>query len=155
MSGQVLSKHKFHVNQEVKASAIVAKEEPKPSNQNHEWLETYLNNVNEINEYYAKLFLYLYILLFLQFKKDILTEMEIKMKDIVQTPQVFVEKATGNTCQKCNSKLGVDQHFYDLDACSMPLDEKTNKLLRMLLEARLIDRPLKKAYIEEELQMSG
>lgn len=134
-SGKILSKHKFYVNQELKADAVVTKKEvSKPSNQNHEWLETYLN----------------------KFKKDILTEMEIKMKDIVkQSPQMVVEKAAAEVCCQCNSKQGVDQDVYDLDACIMPVDEKTNKLLRMLLEARLIDRPLKKAYIEEELQFSG
>lgn len=134
-SGLILSKHKFYVSQEQKTSVIVTDEESKPSNQNHKWLEIYLN----------------------KFKKDILTDMEIKMKEIVQTqtPQIVVDKATSDTCQHCNSRLGLNQHFYDLNDCSMPVDEKTNKLLRMLLEARLIDRPLKKAYIEEELQLSG
>ncbi len=78
--------------------------------------------------------------------------MEIKIKDIVQqTPQQVVIEKRAENCQ-CN---GSDLQAHDLEARNLPLDQTANKLLKLMAEARVISRPLKKAYLEEELQLSG
>ena len=78
--------------------------------------------------------------------------MEHKIKDLVLTQSMVIEKPkqTDETL-----KISGELEPYELAEIDISFEEKIDKLLKLLLESRFIDRPLKKAYIDEELQISG
>lgn len=84
-----------------------------------------------------------------QLKKDIVHEMETKIKDIVLTQSTVLLTSTNETeTPKTNTDL------LDMDV-NLYYEEKIKKLINLLTEARLSERPIKVAFIEEELQLSG
>ena len=71
--------------------------------------------------------------------------MESKIKDIVLNHSKIVDHQQPNA--EC------------LEMCELSsgkkFEENIDNLLKMLAEVRYVDRPLKKAYIDEELQLTG
>ena len=67
--------------------------------------------------------------------------MDDKIKEIDQKPSSEILKDQSTDLFKLSSDI--------------TLEKKINMLLKMLDQARLEERPLKKAFIEEELQLTG
>lgn len=80
-----------------------------------------------------------------EFKQDIMKKMDEKIKEINIKQSLQVEKNNEDPSQIDAFKLDTN----------VTVEEKVNMLLKMLNQAFLEDRPLKKAYLEEELQLTG
>ena len=78
--------------------------------------------------------------------------MEHKIKDLVLTQSMVVEKPKQ---LDETFKISGEVEPYELAEMDMSFEEKIDKLLKLLLESKFVERPLKKAYIDEELQISG
>lgn len=125
-SGRVLAKHKFFVNKETNT----AQPNPTPDQDIKKQIVS-VDRDQWLIEYLEK------------FKHDILGEIEHRIKAVVldhskpkycETPQL--DKA------------------YDINE-NLTFEEKINKLLKMSMEVKYVERPLKKAYLDEELQLTG
>lgn len=72
-----------------------------------------------------------------QFKKDLLIEMDNKIKNLIG---------------KNDGPKKIEA--YEIDDI-VEIEEKADKLLELLTNVKCVERPLKRAYIEEELNLSG
>lgn len=87
--------------------------------------------------------------LFNQLKKDIVKEMEVKIKDLVLSQSTVVLSNEQETSEE-RKKFDIFEMGNDL-----PFEDKIKKLLNLLSESRLSERPIKVAFLEEELQLTG
>lgn len=80
-----------------------------------------------------------------KFKHDILNEMETKITEIVLNHSKNDRQHNALELMSESCELRSDRTF----------EENVSNLLKMLIEVRYVDRPLKKAYLEEELELTG
>ncbi len=71
--------------------------------------------------------------------------MESKLKEVINDHLKTTEKSQNNIVlfETCESD------------CGKEFEENVSNILRVLSEIRFIDRPMKKAYLDEELKLTG